>query len=82
VSFLNKALLRELLDQIEPGGHVIIDGSRAEFIDKDILGSIINYLKAAQDNEVTVHIRNVAGVSGNGPELAAAGAFGPGDAQH
>ena len=82
VSFLNKALLRELLDQIEPDGHVIIDGSRAEFIDKDILGSIINYLKAAKDSNVTVHIRNVAGVSGDGPELAAAGAFGPGDASH
>lgn len=82
VSFLNKALLRQLLDRIEPGGHVIIDGSRAEFIDKDILGAIINYLKAAQDSDVTVHIRNVAGVSGTGHEVAMAGALGPGDAAH
>ncbi len=82
VSFLNKALLREMLDQIEPGAHVIIDGSRAEFIDKDILGSIVNYLSAAQDSHVTVHIRNVAGVSGDGYELALAGAFGPGAVKH
>lgn len=82
VSFLNKALLRELLDQIEPDSHVIIDGSPAEFIDKDILGSIINYLKAAEDSHIKVHIRNVAGVSGDGHELAMAGAFGPGEAKH
>lgn len=82
VSFLNKALLRELLDQIEPGSHVIIDGTRAEFIDHDILGSITNYLKAAQDSDVTVHVRNVGGVSGDGYELAMGGAFGVSEVQH
>lgn len=82
VSFLNKALLRQLLDSIEPGGHVIIDGSRAGFIDTDILGAITNYLKAAQDSDITVHIRNVAGVSGMGHEVVMAGMLGPGDASH
>jgi len=82
VSFLNKVLLRELLDKIEPYGHVIIDGSRAEFIDKDILGSLINYLKSAKDSHITVHLRNVAGVSGHGHEIVQSGALGLGELQH
>ncbi|MFM8445134.1 MAG: SulP family inorganic anion transporter [Methylococcus sp.] len=82
VSFLNKALLREVLDKVEPNGHVIIDGTRAEFIDKDILGAIINYLKAAQDSNITVHLRNIAGVSGHGHEVAQSGALGPAEAGH
>ena len=82
VSFLNKALLRQLLDKIEPNGHVIIDGSRAEYIDKDILGSLINYLKAAKDSQITVHLRNVAGVSGYGHEIMQSGALGMGELQH
>lgn len=82
VSFLNKALLRELLDKIEPGSHVIIDGTRAEFIDHDILGSITNYLKAAQDSDITVYVRNVGGRSGDGYELALRGVFGAGGEVH
>ena len=82
VSFLNKVRLRELLDKIEPNGHVIIDGSRAEYIDKDILGSLINYLKAAKDSQITVHLRNVAGVSGHGHEIMQSGALGMGELQH
>jgi len=82
VSFLNKALLRELLDKVEPNGHVIIDGTRAEFIDKDILGSIINYLTAAREINITVHLRNIGGVSGDGHELALSGALGPAEARH
>ena len=82
VSFLNKALLRELLDKVEPNGHVIIDGTRAEFIDKDIIGSVINYLKAAPESGITVHLRNIAGVSGYGHDVAQSGALGPGEAEH
>jgi MFS superfamily sulfate permease-like transporter len=61
VSFLNKALLRELLARVEPEGDLIIDGTYAEFIDQDILETIHDFLKAAPDNGITVQIRNVNG---------------------
>jgi len=62
VSFLNKALLREHLAKVQPGGQLIIDGSRAEMIDKDIIETIEDYRKAAEDIDVEVTIRNVPGV--------------------
>ena len=62
VSFLNKALLREHLANVQPGGQIIIDGSRAEMIDKDIIETIEDYRKAAEDIDVEVTIRNVPGV--------------------
>jgi MFS superfamily sulfate permease-like transporter len=62
VSFLNKALLRELLDQVESDAYLIIDGSRAEFIDHDILETIHDFLKAAPDSDIRVQLRNVPGI--------------------
>ena len=62
MSFLNKALLREHLAKVQPGGQIIIDGSRAEMIDKDIIETIEDYRKAAEDIDVEVTIRNVPGV--------------------
>ncbi|MDD1649574.1 MAG: SulP family inorganic anion transporter [Methylococcaceae bacterium] len=82
VSFLNKPLLRELLDQVEPDGHVIIDGTRADFIDQDILGSVRDYLIAAEESRITVHLRNVAGASGTGRELLESGALGVAATSH
>lgn len=62
VSFLNKALLRELLDRIEADGDLIIDGTRAEFVDHDILETLQDFLKAAPDSDITVELRNVPGL--------------------
>jgi MFS superfamily sulfate permease-like transporter len=59
VSFLNKALLRELLSQIEAGGQVIIDGGRAEFIDQDILGTLRDFLLAAPERGIVVDIHHI-----------------------
>jgi MFS superfamily sulfate permease-like transporter len=72
VSFLNKALLRDLLERVEPNSYLIIDGSRAEFIDQDILETLRDYLKAAPDNEVSVQLRNVNGIE-EPPRTYAAG---------
>lgn len=62
VSFLNKALLRELLDRVEPDGDLLIDGTHADFIDQDILETLRDFLKAAPDNDITVQVRNVRGI--------------------
>ncbi|MGZ8245309.1 SulP family inorganic anion transporter [Methylomagnum sp.] len=67
VSFLNKALLRDMLDRVEPDGDLIIDGTHADFIDQDILETLRDFLKAAPDRDITVQVRNVRGID-PGPE--------------
>lgn len=62
VSFINKAPLRQYLATIEPGGSLVIDGSRATFIDQDILEAIDDFIKAAGDAEITVELKNLRGV--------------------
>ena len=69
VSFLNKAVLRKCFEKIEPGSSVIIDGSRAEFIDRDILDNIFDFVKAAREEDITVFIRNVNKVTGTGDDF-------------
>ncbi|MGX2040848.1 SulP family inorganic anion transporter [Methylocaldum sp. MU1018] len=73
VSFLNKALLRKYLDSIEENGYVIIDASRAQFIDQDILETIFDFVEAATDDNITVEFKNLNGNSGVAtPSYAAA----------
>ncbi len=64
VSFLNKALLREYLSRIDENGYVIVDGSRAQFIDQDILETIEDFIAAAADSNITVELKNLNGSSG------------------
>jgi len=58
VSFLNKALLRNYFDKIQEGGYLIIDGSRAQFVDQDILETIQDFVAAAKADNITVELRN------------------------
>ncbi|QJD30401.1 SulP family inorganic anion transporter [Methylococcus geothermalis] len=59
VSFLNKALLRELLDQVEPDSELIIDGTDAAFVDQDILETIEDFVKASPEDRIVVHLKNL-----------------------
>lgn len=67
VSFLNKAPLREALSQIEEGGYVIIDGTRARFIDPDIIETIEDFIASASDSQIRVELKNVNGLSSAPP---------------
>lgn len=62
VSFLNKALLRAQFADIEPNSEVIIDGAQAQFVDHDILEMIEDFIQAAPDDEIVVHVRHVKGL--------------------
>jgi len=59
VSFLNKALLRDCLSRIDEGGFVIIDGTRAQFVDDDILETISDFIAASGDDNITVQLKNL-----------------------
>ena len=56
VSFLNKALLRRILNEIYENSSVIIDASKAKFIDFDIQETLENYLKTAPDDNIVVEV--------------------------
>lgn len=71
VSFLNKAPLRAYLARIKENSYVIIDGSRVQFIDQDILETIQDFVAAAVDANITVEYRQLNGHSGVASVLAA-----------
>ena len=61
VSFLNRALLRRFFNQIDENSTVIIDGTRASFIDHDILETIEDFASSAVDNNITVETFGLKG---------------------
>ncbi len=54
VSFLNKALLRKLLNRVQENSTLVIDASKAQFIDHDIKETLVDFLKTAADDNITV----------------------------
>jgi len=43
VSFLNRAALAQVLDEVPRGGHVLIDAQRTDYIDPDIIDLILDF---------------------------------------
>ena len=54
VSFLNKALLRSLLLNIDENSTLLIDCSRSQFVDHDIMETVNDFIKAAPDDNIVV----------------------------
>ncbi len=61
VSFLNKALLRKFILQITENSTVIIDASKTDFVDYDILEVIEDFLESASEDNITVELVNFYG---------------------
>jgi MFS superfamily sulfate permease-like transporter len=59
VSFLNKAPLRDMLAQIEENSFVVIDGTRAAFIDQDIMETLEDFVAGASDKNIRVEMKNL-----------------------
>ncbi len=57
VSFLNKPTIKRKLDEVPEGSHVIIDASRADFIDKDIIEEINNFILYAHLKAIKVEVK-------------------------
>jgi len=60
VSFLNKATFIRVLKRIPDGASLIIDGTRAEFIDHDIIEVIEDFQQAAAFRRIEVEVRDIA----------------------
>ena len=54
VSFLNKALLRKLLNKVQQNSILVIDASHASFIDHDIQETLVDFLKTAKSENIEV----------------------------
>ena len=59
VSFIHKAPLRQILDKIPEDSSLLIDGSRASFIDRDIIETINDFVKAGSDYNIKVVLKDV-----------------------
>lgn len=57
VSFLNKPALVRTFAEIPEGSMVLIDGTRAQFIDRDIAECILEFLEGAPDRGIAVELR-------------------------
>jgi MFS superfamily sulfate permease-like transporter len=61
VSFLNKALLRKFILHIKENSAVVIDASKAKFIDHDILETIEDFLATAPDDDISIEVIDLYG---------------------
>jgi MFS superfamily sulfate permease-like transporter len=57
VSFLNKAILKQGLEKVPANSYIIIDISRADFIDRDIIEIIEDFQKHAPLENIKVEIK-------------------------
>jgi MFS superfamily sulfate permease-like transporter len=57
VSFLNKPIIKNKLEEVPENSYVLIDATRADFIDKDIIEVINDFLQHAQLKNITVEIK-------------------------
>ncbi|MGH6842635.1 MAG: SulP family inorganic anion transporter, partial [Methylocella sp.] len=65
----------------EENGYLIVDGTRAFFIDQDILETIEDFVKSASDDGIRVELKNVPSVNGGRPSAnSALTASGPANA--
>ncbi len=57
VSFLNKPIVKSKLESVPENGYVLIDVSRADFIDKDIVEVIEDFMLHAHLKNITVEMK-------------------------
>jgi len=57
VSFLNKPIVKSKLENIPTGSYALIDVSRADYIDKDVIDEINQFIEYAAMNQINVEIR-------------------------
>lgn len=57
VSFLNKSMLKETLEKVPASSHILIDVSRSDFIDKDVIEVINDFVYSAPLKRIKVEIK-------------------------
>jgi MFS superfamily sulfate permease-like transporter len=57
ISFLNKPIVKEKLESVPPNAYVLIDITRSDFIDKDIIDVVNEFLHHAHLKNIRVEIK-------------------------
>lgn len=57
VSFLNKAIIKRKLEEVPANSYVFIDTTRADFIDRDVVETIEDFMIAAPLKNIEVELR-------------------------
>ena len=57
VSFLNKPIIKRQLELLPSNSYVIIDATRADFVDKDIIEEINNFMLNANTRNIHVEVK-------------------------
>ncbi len=57
VSFLNKPILKNKLEEVPHNSYVLIDATRADFIDQDVIEVINDFLRHAHLKKINVEIK-------------------------
>lgn len=60
VSFLNKPIVKKKLEDVPRNAYVLIDATRADFIDKDVIEEVNNFLCHAHIKNIKVEIKTSA----------------------
>lgn len=58
VSFLNKPIIKNKLEQVPADAYVLIDASRADFIDKDVVETIEDFMLHAPLKNIRVELKS------------------------
>jgi len=58
-SFVNKSELRRKLRGLPEGAHVIIDGTKALYVDHDIEEAVADFRKLAPYKDITVELKHI-----------------------
>lgn len=57
VSFLNKSFLKRKLEMLPHGAHILVDASKADFIDRDIIEVINEFSMHASLKEINIEVK-------------------------
>jgi carbonic anhydrase len=57
VSFLNKPIVKRKLEEVPENSYVLIDATRADFIDKDVIDVVNDFLHHAHLKNIRVEVK-------------------------
>ncbi|MCM2972709.1 SulP family inorganic anion transporter [Larsenimonas suaedae] len=63
ISFINRARMRQYLDLVPEGSHLVIDARNASFIDPDIQEDMDAFIAGAEKRDITVELQSFDGVT-------------------
>ena len=59
VSFLNKPIIKKKLEEIPENAYLMVDATRADFIDKDVIEEINNFMLHAHLKNIKVEVKKI-----------------------